>query len=317
MKDTNGWLWGATKFAAIVGAVLAGTAGCSNKQEAAPPAATEAAQPAGPPTLEQMLAATVTDVLESPVTLANGRFEGPPAAEGGASRPTLQLWEPTILFRNVDGTPGEEGIALMSASGGGSGEFVHLGVFALRDGKATTIATAPVGDRVQLLRAWVEHDQVHMDVVEAGPQDPACCPTQLARKTFAMKDGKLQMTGSEVVGSLSLNLLAATDWMLVEMDGKPLPQGTMPPTALIQYGKIAGFAGCNRYSGPVTEPQAGSIKVGELATTRKACEGPATELEAAFLERLGRSETYRLQAGRLLFAGPQDGQDAKTLLFSR
>ena len=39
------------------------------------------------------------------------------------------------------------------------------------------------------------------------------------------------------VGSMSIHLLAATDWMLVEVDGQPLAQGVLPPTATIQYGK--------------------------------------------------------------------------------
>ena len=77
-----------------------------------------------------------------------------------------------------------------------------------------------------------------MDVVEAGPGEPACCPTQLTRKVFGWQDGKLAMLENTPVGSMSINLLAATDWMLVEMDGQSLAPGVLPPTALIQYGKV-------------------------------------------------------------------------------
>ena len=248
----------------------------------------------------------------------NGRYEGAPAEPGAASHPSLVLLEPPILVGDIDGTPPNEGVALLSYDGGGSGEFMHVAVFALRDGQATSIATAPVGDRSRLFRAWLERDKIHMDVIEAAPGEPACCPTQLTRKAFALQEGKLAMVENSPVGSLSINLLGATDWMLVEMDGQPVPAGVMPPTALIQYGKINGFAGCNRYSGPVTETQVGTIKVGALVASRKACDEAASQLETQFLDRLGKAQGYGFVAGRLQVSAPAEGQGpARTLVFSR
>jgi heat shock protein HslJ len=290
-------------------------AGCAREAPApaAGPAAPQGAAPAASPTptLEQMLAARVA-MGDTTVQLADGRWQGEPEA-GGATRPSLQLWEPTILFRNVDGQPGEEGIALLSYDGGGSGQFVWVGAFSNVDGQATATLTQ-VGDRVRLFRAWVEHQQVHLDVIEAGPKDPACCPSQLMRKAYAWKEGRLELVSSEQVGNVSINLLASTDWVLVEMDGKPLPAGIMPPTALVAYGKISGFAGCNRYSGTIAEPQAGTVKLDGLGVAgEKACDPAATGIEADFLKRLGATQAYSFQAGRLLLAGP----DGLSLLFSR
>jgi len=305
----------ATRGVVIMGLAAVAFAGCA-KKEAAAPAAAEPAKPVAP-TREQLLAANVAGVFEAPVTLAAGRYEGPPAQPGAASKPMLTLWESTIEFVDLDGAPPEEGVAILTSSGGGSGTFTHLGVFNAQDGKASTLGVAPVGDRVQVFRLWHEPGKVLLDVVEPGPNDPACCPTQVSRKSFGWKDGKLQALTSEPVGGLSINLLAATDWMLVEMDGQPLAQGAMPPTTLIQYGKAAGFAGCNRYTGPITESSPGAIKLGELAVTRKACDGPASEIEAAFLERMRGATSYSFQAGRLLLVAPQGGQQPRTLLFSR
>ena len=207
---------------------------------------------------------------------------------------------------------------MLSSSTGGSGEFAHLGVFTSKHGKARSIAVTPVGDRVKLIRMWLEPGQVFMDVVEAGPKDPACCPTQIARKEFHWLPaaGELKLVGSDAVSVLSVNLLAATDWMLVAMDGEPVPEGAMPPTALIQYGKIAGFAGCNRYTGPLAETDPGTLQVGALVATRKACAPPATQLEQQFLERLGKVDRYTLQAGQLLLTGPGT-QAMSSLLFAR
>jgi len=301
--------------AAILGLAVAAIAGCAKKESAAP-APAEPARPLAP-TREQLLNANVAGVFEAPVTLTAGRYQGPPAEQGAASKPELSLWDSTIEFVDLDGTPPEEGIALLTSSGGGSGTFTHLGVFSVQDGKAGTLGIAPVGDRVQVFRLWHEPGKVLLDVVEPGPKDPACCPTQLARKSFGWREGKLQLLNSETVGGLSINLLAATDWMLVEMDGQPLAKGTMPPTTLIQYGKAAGFAGCSRYAAPITEASPGAIKFGQMTITPKACDGPASEIESAFLERMRAVNSYSFLAGRLLLVAPQDGQAPRTLLFSR
>jgi heat shock protein HslJ len=315
MKHMNGRSGAASTGAVIMGLVLAALGGCS-RQETAAPAVAEVAKPAAP-TRDQLLGATVTGVLDAPVTLASGRYEGPPAEAGAASKPTLELWESTIEFVDIDGGPPEEGIALLTSSEGGSGTYSHLGVFNLQDGKAATLGVVPLGDRVQLFRLWHEPGKVLLDIVEPGPGDPACCPTQLSRKAFGWQDGKLQQLSSNVVGGLSVNLLAATDWMLVAMDGQPLPAGAMPPTTLVQYGKAAGFSGCNRYTGPITESAPGNVKLGELAVTRKACDAAANELETAFLDRMRATTSYGFQAGRLLLVAPQGDGPPRTLLFSR
>jgi heat shock protein HslJ len=316
MKHRN-LRWGAAPLGAVIMGLAAGSlAGCARQDSAAPATTAEVAKPTAP-TRDQLLGATVTGVFGAPVTLTAGRYEGPPAEADAASRPTLKLWDSTIEFVDVDGTPPEEGVALLTSSEGGSGTFSHLGVFSVQDGKAATVGVVPLGDRVQLFRSWHEPGKVMLDVVEPGPGEPACCPTQLSRKAFGWKDGKLQQLSSAVVSGLSVNLLAATDWMLVEMDGQPLPAGAMPPTALIQYDKAAGFSGCNRYTGPITEASPGNVKLGELAVTRKACDAVANEIEAAFLDRMRATTSYRFEAGRLLLVAPQPGQPPRTLLFSR
>jgi heat shock protein HslJ len=314
MKHSNRNLGAAPLGAAIISVAVIVFGGCA-REESAAPATADVAKPAAP-TREQLLGATVDGVFGAPVSLTAGSYEGSPAEAGAASRPMLRLWDSTIEFVDLDGAPPEEGVALLTSSEGGSGTVSHLGVFALQDGRAATRGVLPLGDRVQLFRLWHEPGKVLLDIVEPGPDDPACCPTQLSRKAFGWKDGKLQQLASDVVGGLSINLLAATDWMLVEMDGQPLPAGAMPPTTLIQYGKAAGFAGCNLYTGSITEATPGNVKIGELAVTRKACDAAASELEAAFLDRMRATTSYRFDAGRLLLVAPQ-GDRPRTLLFAR
>jgi heat shock protein HslJ len=249
------------------------------------------------------------------VTLANGVYEGPPVAAGAATHPSLTLFPSAVVFSDVDGKPGSEAIAAMAADTGGSGEFVHVGIFALQDGKAHSLATALVGDRVKLQKLWVEHGQIHLDVVESGPKDPACCPSQLSRKVFAFEGGTLKQVSSDVVGTLSVNVLASTDFVLTEMDGQPVA-GDKPPTLLVQYGKVVGFAGCNRYTGALKETAPGVISIGPLAMTKMACPPPASELEDKFVTRMNKVTGYTFVAGQLGLTW-SDKDSRGMLLFGR
>ena len=282
-----------------------GLAACSQK---APPAEPQAA--AGPPptpTLEQLKTATVSGVFEQPVTLVDGRYEGPAAAPEAASRPTAMLWEPAVKFADVDGAPGSEAIAMVSANSGGSGEFVYVSVLGIRDGKAVSLGTAPVGDRAKLNSLWIETGKIRMDVVEAGPNDPACCPTQVARKTYAMEGGALKQLSSDVVGVLSMNMLGGTEWMLSSLGQQPLPEGTKAPTLRLEYGKISGFAGCNRYNAPITETAPGQIQIGAASTTKMACDPAQSQLEQQYLDHLAKAKSFTFQAGQLAVNSEADG----------
>jgi len=297
-------------------AVLA-LAGCGGKDPSAsgPPAAA----PAGPPptpTLEQLRGATVSGVLEQPVTLAAGRYAGAPYAEGGASRPEVLLWEPSVHFGDLDGAAGSEAVALLSATTGGSGETVHVAAFGVRDGALVNLGTAPVGDRTRVQSVWLQQGKVVMDVVEVGPNDAACCPTQVARKTFGLEGGALRQLSSEVRGVLAVSMLAANEWTLVEIDGQPLAAGLEAPLIHFERNAVRGFAGCNRFNATLQETKPGEIAVGPPAGTKMACPPPAMELEQVFLAQLARAQRYTFVAGQLAI-GWQDGDRAGTLLFRK
>jgi heat shock protein HslJ len=293
-------------------------AGCGGGKEAPQGAAQQpaASGPPATPTIEQLRAATVSGVFEQPVTLVDGRYQGPPYEAGGASRPALRLWESSVHFGDLDGADGSEAAALLSATTGGSGESVYVAVFGVRDGALQNLGTAQVGDRTKVQSVWLEKGKIVMDVVEAGPNDPACCPTQVARKTFAMEDGTLKQLSSEVRGVLAISMLAANEWTLVEIDGQPVPEGLEPPLVLFERDTVRGFAGCNRFNATVKETKPGEIEIGIAAGTRKACPQPAMNLEDKFLGELANVRGYTFLAGQLALTW-RDGDRIGTLLFSK
>ena len=294
----------------LVALAIAGCGDKAPKERLAPPG------PPPTPTLEQVKSATVTGVFDQAITLAAGKYEGQPVEPGAASRPTAILWEPTFHTADLDGVIGSEALAMLSSNAGGSGEFVYLAVFGMRDGALANVATVPVGDRVRLQNLWLERGKVIMDVIEAGPNDAACCPTQVARKTFGYDNGTFKQISSEVRGMLALSMLSANEWTLVEIDGQPVPNGLDPPLIHFEGEKLRGFAGCNRFTAPVTESKPGEIDIGAAAAEKKACPAPQMELEQKFLSQLDAVNRYGYLAGQLALTW-QDGDRFGTLLFRK
>jgi heat shock protein HslJ len=299
---------------AAVSLVAMGLVACGPKEQAGPPAAAAPAGPPPTPTLEQLKGAAVSGVFDTAVTLANGRYDGPPAEPGAASHPTLMLWESAVAFGDMDGAPGNEAVALLSSNSGGSGEFVYIAVFGVRDGQLVNLGTAEVGDRVKLRTLWLEKGKAIMDVVEAGPKEPACCPTQLARKDYAMEGGALKQAKSEAMGTVTIGTLAAVEWMLVSIDGQPVPAGLKPPVVHFEINSVRGSAGCNRFTAPVKETAPGELAIGPAAATKMACPPAEMELEQKFLALFEKASRYTFVAGQLALTG-KDGTG--TLLFSK
>jgi len=289
-------------------------AGCG--EQGPPP---ERLKPPGPPptpTLEQLRSANVVGVFDQSVTLVDGVYVGEPAEPGAASRPELRLWDPTFRTGDVDGEPGNEAVVLLSSTGGGSGQFVHVAAFGARDGAITNLGTALVGDRARLQSVWLERGRIVMDVIEAGPQEAACCGTQVSRKTFGMEGGALKQLSSEVRGVLALAMLSANEWTLVEIDGQPLPADVDVPLIHVEADRMRGFAGCNRFTAPIKESQPGEIDIGTAAAERKACPPSQMDLEQKFLAQLDAVTRYTFMAGQLALYW-QDGDRSGTLLFRK
>jgi heat shock protein HslJ len=296
-------------------AAVFGLSACGQKEAPAP----QAAAPAGPPTtptLDQVKGATVSGVFDQAITLANGRYEGAPVAEGAAARPTAMLWEPTLTFGDVDGSPGSEAIAVLSSNSGGSGEFVYVAVFGMRDGQIVNLGTAPVGDRAKVRGVWLEKGRIVMDLVEVGPKEAACCGTQLARKTYALEGGALKQTASDVMGTVTIGTIAATEWQLEQIDGQPVAAGVKPPVIHFEIDGVRGFAGCNRFTAPVKEVSPGVIEVGAAAATKMACPPEQMDLEQKFLAQLGKVSGYTFLAGQLALTWTEKDKPG-LLLFSK
>jgi heat shock protein HslJ len=271
------------------------------------------AQPA--PTLAQLKGATYGGIYEMPVELKDGRWEGVPPVAGGAARPTVMLIDGLWAAGDLDGDGSAEAVALLVESSGGSGSFLYLAALDRQGGRLVNVATTAVGDRVQLRGLRLVARTIELDVVQHAPDDPGCCPTQKATRSWRLAAQGLVEAPARVGGTVSIAELAGVEWVLTNLKwSEPAP--TDPEITLIFEGsRVSGSSGCNRYFGAVEETQPAALSLGDVGSTRMACPGEIMLLESRYLQALRAVNRYSFHAGKLALSYATE-RGIETLLFS-
>jgi heat shock protein HslJ len=95
------------------------------------------------------------------------------------------------------------------------------------------------------------------------------------------------------------------NWLLLKMNGNtlpPAPQGAQTRLRLDgATSEAAGLATCNQFKGHF-ELDAAGLRFGPLATTRKACRGPAMEREQEYLKALQDTSRWTLNGDRMVLS---------------
>ena len=115
---------------------------------------------------------------------------------------------------------------------------------------------------------------------------------------------------------IAVNARLDTDvWLLNELGGEPLVPGT---TITLQFleGEVAGFAGCNTYTGNYTSEQnedgTYTVRIENLESTRIGCPDSIMQQEALYLLQLGSVQVAGVDGNILLLGYPEgtapDGQ---------
>jgi heat shock protein HslJ len=307
---------------ALVIAVLATTSvscrqgGTTAEDESA--ATTAAAKPTGPPSLDKIANATISGIYDEPVQLHGGKYEGDPFVPGGASRPRVGLIEGFLLAGDLNGDGSEEAVVMPWESSGGSGTFTYLAVLGYEGGDLVNLATVGVGDRVQLRDARIAGDRIELDVVQAGPEDAACCPGEMATLAWALDGNSLNPIDPGVEPTrLSVAALVGPEWVLDRFDrNEPAPEEP-EITLLFEEDRIAGGSGCNRYMGTVSEGEMpGDLTVGLLAGTRMACPAEVMELEDRYRQQLERIVKFGFLNRQLLLTFEEEDGNSGALFFT-
>jgi hypothetical protein len=125
------------------------------------------------------------------VRLHDGRHREP-AAPGSASEIRVWLLDQLARWR-VSGR--RYAAVVLATDPGGSGTFYELVAVEDRGGRPVAVARAELGDRVRVQSLSVAQGTgppiIRVDLVVPGPDEPLCCPTQLAVRRFAWRAGAL------------------------------------------------------------------------------------------------------------------------------
>lgn len=313
MKAIRVWMSWSCVTAVLCLAGCGGGSGDSSTADAGAPAARTGTgartdEVTGPaPTRQELEAATVTGILDEPITLRDGRYQGEPVGDG-TSRTRVELLPRGTRKGSVDGIQGPATAFLLSESSGGSGTRLYLGAARRRDGAVETLPAVLVGDRVQVRHFRVDRSRVVLDLVQHGPDDPACCPRQIATRRYLVEDDRIVEAGRTDADTLSLDVMGGLPWIL---DGwghdNPAP-AEIEVSLEHADGRFAGRAGCNRYFASVREPVPGTLEVGPPGGTKMACATEAMKVEKRFLAALAHVTGYGFVNERLVLSWNRDGE---------
>ena len=235
----------------------------------------------------------VEETQNGVATLTNGVYEEP-AAPDSATMTTVTLLPESVAFGEIDGTP--SAAVVLVAQPGGSGSFYYLALVQEQDGKPVHVSSTLLGDRAVLNSVTIQDNQIVVDMVTQGPDDPMCCPSTRVVNTYALQDGQLVEVSSEVMGRQEAagDSLVGPVWQWqgskYNNDTEAVPADAAQYT--IQFnddGTVAVKADCNNGSGSYTT-DGSSILIEIMTTTLAAC--AEDSLEQAYLQDLAAAAIF-------------------------
>lgn len=189
-------------------------------------------------------------------TLVDGVY-AEPAAPGSAISTTVTLMPQFTAVGELNGQPAAA--AILATDPGGSGTFVDLAVVTDVAGVPTNVATTNLGDRVEVQSVTIANNQIAVDMLTAGPDDPMCCPSQEVVQTYELQGDQLVLVDTQAVGTNS----AAADPDPVTGGSDTAPVDLTAPAADAPTGVVLAPAGVNVRTGPGTEyPSVGLAPLG-------------------------------------------------------
>ena len=238
------------------------------------------------------------------------------AAPDSAARTTVSLHELMAFGTAADGRP--FAAAILVTSGGGSGTFYDLALVVAKEGRAEHVASVRLGDRVRIESLTIEEDEVVLEMVQQGPDDPMCCPTQRAIERYALQGESLVQLDSQIVAAGHEGVVGPIgitwEWERFEGANDSVIEVAEPEryTLTLQAdGTFQARADCNRGSGTyVLDGQSLLMELGAL--TRATC--PPGSLHDVFVRDLGDVRTYVMAGDKLVL---NLWADAGNMIFRR
>ncbi|MEZ4660804.1 MAG: hypothetical protein R2911_24905 [Caldilineaceae bacterium] len=106
-----------------------------------------------------------------------------------------------VAFGDLTGDAQDDATVVLVTNGGGTGVFYELAVVVDNDGELANVATALLGDRVQIHDVAIVDGQIVVDMVTQGPDDANCCPTLEVQQIYELVDGALSLVSTTEVAA--------------------------------------------------------------------------------------------------------------------
>jgi heat shock protein HslJ len=107
--------------------------------------------------------------------------------------------------------------------------------------------------------------------------------------------------------------LAGTEWIAFAIDGKAEVLNPKPKLRWVSADKVAGTGGCNGFTGASVTTSPGSLVLGPLASTGRACLSMPGSQEDLFFKALELTRKARIERDQLVLMDESGKQLARLL----
>lgn len=116
--------------------------------------------------------------------LSNGvYYRTPPTSQESPETYTTHLLD-TILYGDMNDDGAQDAVVFLNTQNGGTGHFIEMAVFLNLNDSPVNVNTEYLGDRVIVESGTVEGGLITLNLRTQGPNDPACCPSQIEERKF-------------------------------------------------------------------------------------------------------------------------------------
>jgi len=168
----------------LIGLALV-AAGCGRSE--APPAPQAAANAPG----AENASFRGLEGFPDPVRLEDGAWEGEPYVDGGSSYPAVYLSKHLTTRGDLDDDGRDEIAAVLVTTTGGTASLFHLVLLRETDSGLEHFATRFLGDRIRIRSLDIRDGGIDVVSIEAGEDDPLCCPTRRVARRFLVRDDSI------------------------------------------------------------------------------------------------------------------------------
>jgi heat shock protein HslJ len=165
-------------------------------------------------------------LLEAPVLLSGGIYTETGESGGASDVTTVQLLSEPVATGQVEGF--DAAAVLLVENGGGTGQFINLALVQDVGGGAVNTANAFLGDRARVTKLAITEDgRIVVDMIQAGANDPACCPNMPMTVTFVKAGDQLVY---EELAAATIDATSATTQVTAFVVQPTAYDNTVPPS---------------------------------------------------------------------------------------